>query len=224
MHNAIKAFYPLMALIIDTETNGLPDITNLRWGEYPPYRDLEKYSTSRVVQFTMMTCDRDFKEVDLKDYIIKRNGFSIQNTQFHGITDDISDEQGHNFIEIAGVFYDCLKTVSHVIAHNIAFDVNVIKSELFRYGLFHIIEELDRKTWLCTMKHTKPILKIINQYGRYKNPSLNELYKHNFGTDIENAHNSKYDVINLHRVLQHMYDQNTLKYTLSSRRICESQT
>lgn len=224
MHNAIATFYPLMALIIDTETNGLPDMANLRWGEYPDFKDLEKYSTSRIVQFTIMTCDADFTEVELKDYIIKRNNFAIRNTEFHGITDEISDKDGRDLIEVAEIFYECLKATSHIIAHNIAFDINVIKSELFRHGLFHIIEEVDRKICLCTMKHMKPILKIINKYGRYKNPSLNELYRHNFGVDIENAHNSKYDVINLHRVIKHMYDNDSLKYSLKpAKHIYETQ-
>jgi DNA polymerase III epsilon subunit-like protein len=60
----------------------------------------------------------------------------------------------------------------------------------------------------------KPILKIINQYGNYKNPSLNEIYKYNFKTDVENAHNSLYDVYNLHKVVEHMYKNNTLKYDI----------
>ena len=73
---------------------------------------------------------------------------------------------------------------------------------------------LDKKTLLCTMKHMKPILKIINQYGNYKNPSLNEIYKFNFNKDVENAHNSLYDVSNLHKVVRHMYENNTLNYKI----------
>ena len=32
-----------MALFLDTETTGLPDTHNLRWGEYPYYKKLDKY-------------------------------------------------------------------------------------------------------------------------------------------------------------------------------------
>lgn len=64
------------------------------------------------------------------------------------------------------------------------------------------------------MKHTKGILKIINQYGRYKNPSLNEIYKFAFNKDMDNAHNSKYDVINMHAVIKKMYDDNILNYSI----------
>jgi DNA polymerase III epsilon subunit-like protein len=204
-----------MALIIDTETSGLPDTRNLRWGVYPDYRDLEKYDGARIVQFSILITDTKFKYEDVKDYIIKREGFEIMNENFHGISNEISDTVGVDFNTVAvDIFYELLKKTTHIVAHNVGFDVGVIKSELHRRKLQYIIDELDKKTLLCTMKHMKPILKIINQYGNYKNPSLNEIYKYNFKTDVENAHNSLYDVYNLHKVVEHMYKNNTLKYDI----------
>ena len=204
-----------MALFLDTETTGLPDTHNLRWGEYPYYRKLDKYSNARIVQFSMLITDNKYNFVDVKDYIIKREDFDITNEKFHGITNEISDNLGVSFDVVAiEIFYENLKKVSHIIAHNVAFDVGVIKSELYRRNLQYIIDEIDKKTLLCTMKHMKPILKIINQYGNYKNPSLNEIYKFNFNKDVENAHNSLYDVLNLHKVVEHMYKNKTLKYDI----------
>jgi DNA polymerase III epsilon subunit-like protein len=204
-----------MALFIDTETSGLPDTRNLRWGVYPDYRDLEKYDGARIVQFSILITDTKFKYEDVKDYIIKRENFEITNENFHGITNEISDTVGVDFNTVAvDIFYELLKKTTHIVAHNVGFDVGVIKSELHRRNLQFIIDELDKKTLLCTMKHMKPILKIINQYGNYKNPSLNEIYKYNFKTDVENAHNSLYDVKNLHKVVEHMYKNNTLKYDI----------
>lgn len=204
-----------MALFLDTETTGLPDTHNLRWGVYPYYKNLDKYSNARIVQFSMLITDKQFKFEDVKDYIIKREGFDITNEEFHGITNDISDNTGVSFDTVAvEIFYEQLKKTSHIIAHNVAFDVGVIKSELYRRNLHYIIDEIDKKILLCTMKHMKPILKIINQYGNYKNPSLNEIYKFNFNKDVENAHNSLYDVSNLHKVVRHMYENNTLNYEI----------
>jgi DNA polymerase III epsilon subunit-like protein len=204
-----------MALFLDTETTGLPDTHNLRWGVYPYYKKLDKYSNARIVQFSMLITDNKFKFIDVKDYIIKREGFDITNKEFHGITNEISDELGVSFDTVAvEIFYENLKNVSHIIAHNVAFDIGVIKSELYRRNLQYIIDEIDKKTLLCTMKHMKPILKIINQYGNYKNPSLNEIYKFNFNKDVENAHNSLYDVYNLHKVVEHMYKNKTLNYDI----------
>jgi DNA polymerase III epsilon subunit-like protein len=206
-----------MALFLDTETTGLPDTHNLRWGEYPYYKKLDKYSNARIVQFSMLISDNKYKFIDVKDYIIKREEFDITNEKFHGITNEISDNLGISFDVVAvEIFYENLKKVSHIIAHNVAFDVGVIKSELYRRNLQYIIDEIDKKTLLCTMKHMKPILKIINQYGNYKNPSLNEIYKFNFNKDIENAHNSLYDVLNLHKVVENMYKNKTLNYDIDT--------
>ena len=205
-----------MALFIDTETTGLPDTHNLRWGVYPDYKDIDKYASARIVQFSVLITDTKFNYEDVKDYVIKREGFDITNGSFHGITNEMSDSVGVDFNTILeDIFYELLKKTTHIVAHNIGFDVGVIKSELHRRNLQYIIDELDKKTLLCTMKHMKPILKIINPYGNYKNPSLNEIYKYNFKKDVENAHNSLYDVKNLHKVVEHMYKNKTLNYEIA---------
>lgn len=201
-----------MALIIDAETNGIPDIKGLRWGEYPYYKDLEKYNTARIVQFSMMLCDENFNIIELKDFIVKRKDFSIDNSEFHGITNEISDKDGIDFKEVIKHFSKYLDQVSHIIAHNIQFDINVIKAECYRHNMRKTIVKLNTKQLICTMRHTRPILKIINQYGKYKHPSLAELYTFNFNEPLENAHNSKYDVINLHKIVKHMHDNNTFNY------------
>ena len=207
-----------MAMFIDTETSGLPNTQNLRWGVYPYYKHLDKYANARIVQFSMLITDNQFNYKDVKDYIIKREEFEIANEKFHGITNEISDTIGVDFNNVAiDIFYEQLKNITHIIAHNVAFDVGVIKSELYRRNLKYIIDEIDKKTLLCTMKHMKPILKIINPYGNFKNPSLNEIYKFNFNKDVENAHNSLYDVHNLHKVVEHMYKNKTLNYEIGTK-------
>ena len=61
-----------------------------------------------------------------------------------------------------------LKKVSHIVAHNAIFDMSILKSELFRLGLYSIIDELNTKQILCTMKHTKKIVKALNKIGNIK--------------------------------------------------------
>ena len=78
-----------MAMFIDTETTGLPDTHNLRWGVYPDYKKLDKYANARIVQFSMLITDNQFNFKFLKDYIIKREEFEITNEKFHGITNEL---------------------------------------------------------------------------------------------------------------------------------------
>lgn len=196
-----------MALIIDVETTGLPLRGGLPYGSNPPYKQLNMYDSSRIVQLTMMLCNENYEQIELKDYIVKTDGFVIKNSSFHGITNEISSTQGIPFHLIAEELSSYLKQISLIIAHNAHFDISVIKSELYRIGLTSIIDEIAAKEVVCSMKHTKMLVKARNNYG-FKDPSLAELYSFATNKNIENQHNSKYDVINLHEIVKTLYDKN----------------
>jgi DNA polymerase III epsilon subunit-like protein len=203
-----------MALFIDTETNGLPDMTNMKWGQYPEHTIIYKYDTARIVQLSYIVTDYDYNKNHLDDFVIKRENFNIRNSEFHSITDEISDKEGIDFDIAIEKFYENLKKIDFIIAHNIAFDISVIKSELYRRKRFDILNEIEKKNLICTMRHTKNILKIVNKFGKYKYPSMKELYSYCFGQEISNAHNSMYDVINLHACIKYMYDKGILNCNL----------
>lgn len=201
-----------MALIIDVETIGLPERGTLPFGENPPYDQLNKYNSARMVQLSMMLCNENLEQVEMLDFIIKTDGFIIRNSNFHGITNEISLEKGVSFFEVAVILSNKLKQVSHIIAHGANFDICIIKSELHRLSMDTIIDEINSKQILCTMNLTKPIVKAKNKYNKIKEPSLAELYKFALNKNIENAHNSNYDVINLHESIKQLYDKNILKF------------
>ena len=79
-----------MYLILDTETNGLPDLTGLTYGSYPDYKDLNKYNNARIIQLSYMICDNNLEEKELIDHIIYAENFEINNSEFHNITTEIS--------------------------------------------------------------------------------------------------------------------------------------
>ena len=199
-----------MSLRIDFETTGLVDIAGLPYGQFPPYENMEKYKNARAVQFTMMLCNEKFEEIQLTDCIVKVD-FPIPNAHFHGITDEISARKGIPFATIAELLSANLKRVNHVIAHNAAFDLAILKSELYRHGFTSILEELKKKEVLCTMKHTAPIVNI--RRGRHiKDPRLGELYRFVFNEEMKDAHNSEFDVRNLHKAIKALYDSGRLNY------------
>lgn len=198
-----------MALIIDVETTGLPNKHGLPYKCIPDYKDIIRYNSARIVQFSAMLCNDKYEPIELYDTIIKLDHIHIQNSEFHGITDKISQTDGIPFEAVAEKIRELLLQSSCIIAHNIDFDIPVIKSELHRYGMQDIINIIDNKTQICTMKSTKDIVNIKSNYGYgNKYPSLAELHMHIFHEPIQNAHNSKYDVINLHRIIKSMYDNN----------------
>jgi len=200
-----------MALIIDVETTGLPIRNGLKYGEFPPYEKLNLYDTSRVVQITLMLCNEKLEQVELKDFIIKADNFSIDNSSFHGITNEISENKGIPFSEVVEVIKLYLPKVTHIIAHNLNFDISILYSELYRLNMHSVISDVKSKGMICSMKDTKNIVRSTNNYG-IKDPSLKELYYFVFHKDMENAHNSKYDVINLHLSIKNLFDNNKLNY------------
>ena len=201
-----------MALFIDIETSGFPNSQGLPYGEYPSYEVIEKYNNSRIVQISAMLCNNKFDIIVQKDTIIKSDGFKITNSQIHHITDEISEKSGIVFNTAILEFYELIKQASHIFAHNSNFDINILKSELFRAGLHNIIEEINKKSIVCTMKHTKNIVKICNSYG-IKDPKLSELYTCVTRKPMVSAHNAKYDVIHLHEAIKKLFDTNKLNFT-----------
>jgi hypothetical protein len=83
--------------------------------------------------------------------------------------------------------------------------MNVYKSELYRYGLADCLAAVERKTVICSMLQTREIVKAPSKNGwtKTKPPSLLELYRFATGKpEMANAHNSLYDVINLHEAVK----------------------
>lgn len=199
-----------MYLFIDTETNGLPNMNNIRYGDYPLYTNIEKYNTARIIQISFMLCDENLKELEMHDYIIKRENFEINNSEFHGITNDISDN-GVNFNEAINIFMKTLEKCKYIVAHNTNFDLSVIKSEFYRRNMIDYIKLLNNFQDICTVKKFKYIIKAKNKYNKIKDPSLKELYYYAFNKELENAHNSKYDVINLQKAVKHLFDKKLIK-------------
>ena len=83
----------------------------------------------------------------------------------------------------------CLK----LVCHNINFDVRVVLNECVMANI-GILKKVDT---YCSMKETIIFCEITPKVrGEYKWPKLSELYMKLFKCEIENAHNSYYDVVN----------------------------
>ena len=193
-----------MALIFDTETTGLPEC--IGYGIFPDYKKIKKYSNARVIQVSYILTNNDFQKIEESDVIIKRDNFEINNSQFHGVTNEMSDSTGITFEEFAEQFSNTLDCVTTIIAHNIDFDLNVLRSEMYRYRLFECLHKFETKKIICSMKLTKNIVKATFKSGTgLKDPNLKELYRYATGKEMENHHNSLYDTINLYNALKIIY-------------------
>ena len=182
------------ALFIDLETSGLP------FNNSDPY-NTSMYDNARVLQVAAMLCDSALEPIEMMSPIV-RVSFAITNHDIHGITNAVSRRKGIAFTVVASDFHKLLVKATHIYAHNAMFDVNVMKSELYRNGLQSIIDEMNTKTVVCTMHGTRDIVRAKTARGRLKVPKLAELYRFATDKELEHAHDAKYDVLNLHEAMR----------------------
>ena len=197
----------MLVIIFDTETTGLPQtkILNAETLDLWPY----------IVQFSYIIYETDTNTVlKINDSIIKIPENIIiteENTSFHGITNEISLLKGVSIEDVIHEFFNDIKNVDLIIAHNINFDINMLKVELLRLmsNKSELFKEFinDRylthskliKNLYCTMENSIYICNIVSTYknGRKytKYPKLVELCQHLFNETPINLHNSLNDVV-----------------------------
>ena len=180
-------------LFLDIETTGFP-IKN-QYHKYYPYNDILKYDTSRIVQIAWVICNYNNIIITEKCYKVIPVGFDINNHDIHGITTEDATKQGYHMNFIFEILQNDIKNVKFVICHNLAFDINIIYSEIFRLNKQHLIDELEKKKQFCIGETSKNILKIPLQYNcsLYKMPKLVELYQFCFNKNLPNHHDALSD-------------------------------
>lgn len=193
----LKPYY----IVFDTETNGLPkDRSNP-----PAETHLYAYNTARLLQLSWACYDKNGLLIKVDDHYIKPDGYKVAATEIHGITEEIA-QNGESFIAVMKKFYPDFKQVKCMIGHNVNFDVNVMKSEMIRRKLTKLKSEFDSVKKICTMRTCKDIAKVMTKQGKIKFPTQTELYNSIMGKQMEDAHNSKYDVLNLGQIVSKLIE------------------
>ena len=87
-----------MYLIFDTETTGLPQ----NWKA--PLADFDNWP--RLVQLTWQVHDVEGKLIDVKNYIVKPEGFDIpfNASKIHGISTERAEKEGMPLSEVLDIF------------------------------------------------------------------------------------------------------------------------
>ncbi len=176
-----------MYLIFDTETTGLPK----RWDA--PISDTDNWP--RCVQIAWQLHDELGQLVDHQDYLIRPDGFDIpfSSEEVHGISTALAMAEGHPIQEVLAKFEEAIHQASRIAGHNVNFDLNIMGAEFHRVGIespFIGKEILDSCTEL-----TAELLQLPGgRGGRFKLPTLTELYTYLFNKGFDEAHNATADV------------------------------
>ena len=176
-----------MYLIFDTETTGLPK----RWDA--PLSDSENWP--RCIQIAWQIHDAKGNLIAHKDYLIQPDDFTIpfDSEQIHGISTALATSEGVPLATVLSEFEEALKEVSFVVGHNVSFDRNIMGAEFIRAGL---ADPLDEKAVIdtCTEETAQLCQLPGGRGGKFKLPTLGELYHFLFQDSFEEAHNATADV------------------------------
>ena len=208
----------MRVLVFDTETTGLPkkhaskEVTFTNEVDWP-----------HIVQFSYVMFNTQSlvleKMVDEIINVPNHIEFTPESVKIHGITRAISTAVGQDMDAVLLSFTRDCEMADVIVAHNIAFDMNMIKAEFYRLLKKSVLNEpleppntlrgrigLDRftnmamtKTFCCTMRENTDLCNIRvarsdrSEYKKY--PSLSELHAKLFAAVPRKLHNSLHDVI-----------------------------
>ncbi|HQQ95399.1 MAG TPA: DNA polymerase III subunit alpha [Bacteroidia bacterium] len=192
-----------MFLIFDTETTGLPRDYNA------PLHDFDNWP--RMVQIAWQLHDLQGKLLHRDALIIYPEGYTIpfNAVQVHGISTERAQQQGRKLHDVLSLFREQVESATYLCGHNVEFDLNIVGAEFLRCGLNNALEgkaiidtKNDATTAFCAIPGGRG--------GKFKWPTLGELYRKLFNNDFQEAHNAAFDVQATARVFFELLKRNIL--------------
>jgi DNA polymerase III epsilon subunit-like protein len=192
-------------LFFDTETTGLPidqkvealqvkgnwpDLVSISWSLYDGFNCVKRVSR-----------------------VIRPQGWEIpeDSVRFHGITTEMAMATGFPLAEVLDEMREDIKRSNRIIAHNMAFDKNVLFNAFaWRLGKdarkFWPVSADSKGSDFCSLQTGKDELKLPGKYPTskdpYKMPGLDELYRATFQEEPPSgAHNAERDVRVLEKIV-----------------------
>lgn len=176
-----------MFLIYDVETTGKALNFNA------PYSDVDNWP--RVVQLAWQLHDENGELIEVKNYIVKPDGFVIpfNAEQIHGISTERAERQGMPLKFVLEEFNKAVEQAEYSVGHNVLFDFNCMMCEFTR---------LSMESKLVNLREANTMSEDIANFcklpggrgGKFKFPRLEELHKILFGEGFGSAHNAAADV------------------------------
>lgn len=192
----------MTTLVFDTETTGLAKAK----------RSPTDPSQPMPMQLGMKLDEDNRREVAAMNFLIQPMGWSIEPkaSEITGITDAMATQYGTMLITAMDLFLDMMNAADTVVAHNIAFDMTVMRRATKVYSDLIDVpyqDPFEGKKLVCTMMASLNIVKATpRRFGQWKWPKLTETVKHFFNEELVGAHDALVDVKGCARVYYELID------------------
>lgn len=172
-------------LIVDTETNGLPQCN------YLPVTDLPNWP--RLISVAWGLYDDEGHELSRHYEFVKPEGFRWNKVaqRIHGITPEHADCKGKPLAEVLEQLRQDVEKADAWVGHNIGFDCGVIGAEFLRMQKAQPgrVGELPTRPLLCTMEASAHVT-------TNREPTrLDELYRLLTGKSMKGMHDASADML-----------------------------
>lgn len=181
-------------LVFDIETTGLPI------NRHAPPDDFKNWPY--VIQIAWLLFDDEHKLIEYSNFYLKQPVvIPVDATNIHGITTAMMLEQGIEPSNVYANFKKVIDNTEYLISHNIDFDIPIMHCDFLRNGMQW---DFPNNRMFCTMKTGTKFCKIPQRNGKYKWPTLTELYQKCFypghsmriypdATSTSNVHSANID-------------------------------
>lgn len=187
-----------MILFFDTETTGFYD-NNLSF---------DHEAQPHLVQIAAIMADEEGTSLCEYSFIVNpRVKIPERASAVHGITDSLASSVGIEEKTALGLFDFMARRAGLIVAHNVNFDINVMRCI---YARENGAPQVDVPMF-CTMEASSPIINLpptdrmkAAGFDKPKPPRLEECIKHFFNEDLAGAHDAMIDVRACARVFFHL--------------------
>jgi hypothetical protein len=168
--------------------------------------DVETAKTGELIQIAYNIYNSDFECIKQFDCLINENNGKIDFYEKYTLMEIM--ENGRSPRDAFKEIKIDIKSCSHVIGHNIAFDIGKIDKYFKKLSMVY-----HRPINICTMQQSKKLCNLKNIKGGLKPPKLSELFLHCFNCDPDTTktHTADYDIEITFMCFHHLYKTKAIK-------------
>lgn len=143
-----------MFLVIDTETNGIPQYKDDKGVPIPA----DRIDQPRLAQFAMIRCDENLNVQDVYTALIRPDGWEMtpETTAKNGLTTEYLNEHGFPVAEVLTEYQNGILEGRAVLAYGAQFDCKIMRGELRRAGKDDLFEQTKNA---CIMQSCMGVVK-----------------------------------------------------------------